>query len=148
MYVTTAHIITEYQLTPREFGFKDTQTATSDLEAIVTRWIQQATDAIDKYLGRTTSYPDGTVPGLVSLACTECVGNIITNRRLRQDNAYIKSDNWTKDVTKLDILDGVREILKPLTLDETRYRNNRVSCFAITSEDFKEEDDKEDESWY
>lgn len=138
MYITTSSVITEYQLTPREFGFTD-NTATEQLEALVTRWIYQATDAINQYLGR--SYTDENVPGLVCLACTECVGNIITNRRLKQDNAYIKSDNWTKDVTKIDIMDGVREILKPLTLEETRYRNNRISCYAISADDFKDDDD-------
>lgn len=143
MYVTVEQIITEFQLTPREFGFKDAETAETQLETLITRWIQQATNAIDNYLHLSQSYTDENKPGLITLACTECVGNILQNRRLRQDGAYIKSDDWTKDiVAPFDIMDGVRELLDPLTKSTKRYRNARVSCYAVTGDDLEEEEDE------
>lgn len=141
VYVTVQQIITEFKLNPKQFGFKESN-AQQQLETLVELWIHQATNAIDSYLSK--SYPDDNIPGIISLACTEAVGNIIVNRRLRQDGSYIKSDDWTKEVVApLDILDGVRELLEPLTQDEERYHNARVSCYAVTGEDIEEEETEE-----
>jgi hypothetical protein len=140
MYVTAEEIIKEFQLKPKEFGFNDEETAQTELENLVTKWILQATNAIDKYLYLEKSYIDGHVPGIVSLACTECVGNILMNRRLRQDGAYIRSDNWTKDVAPLDIMDGVRELLDPLTQGKQRRSLARIEVYAVTGEDDEDEE--------
>lgn len=141
MYVTVEQIITEFQLTPKEFGFRDEQTAQTQLENLITVWIGQASNAIDNYLHLTQSYTDDNKPGIITLACTECVGNILQNRRLRQDGAYINSNDWTKElVAPLDILDGVRELLDPLSVDEQRYKNARISCYAVTGNEDEEEE--------
>lgn len=141
MYVTVEQIITEFQLTPKEFGFKNEETAQTQLETLITTWIVQATNAIDNYLHLTQSYTAENKPGIITLACTECVGNILQNRRLRQDGAYIKSDDWTKGGAPLDIMDGVRELLDPLTASKKRYTNARVSCYAVTGEDVLDEEE-------
>lgn len=138
MYVEVEKIIQEFKLNPKQFGLTGDNNQ-QKLEEMVERWIKQATNAIDNYLHKSTSYPSDNIPEVITLACTEAVGNIIINRRLRQDSTYIKSDDWTRDVTApLDILDGVRELLEPLTNDEQRYNNARINCFAITSEDLEE----------
>lgn len=142
MYVTVEQIITEFQLTPKEFGFRDEETAQTELEALITTWITQATNAIDNYLHLTHSYTPENKPGIITLACTECVGNILQNRRLRQDGAYIKSNDWSKDVAPFDIMDGVRELLDPLTSTKKRYENARISCYAVTGEDLLDDEEE------
>lgn len=145
MYVTTNEVITEYKLKPKMFGF----TEASDLEAQIERWILQASDAIDKYIDLEIPYTTETLPPVISLACMEAVGNIITNRQLRQDGAYIKSNDWSKgDILPLDILEGVRELLDPLVKQDTRFDHGRIQAYAITSEVLLEDDDDlDDEDW-
>lgn len=141
-YVTAEEIITQYKLKPKMFGFTEQE----DLEQQIQTWIKQASDAIDKYIDLETPYTEETLPPVISLACTEAVGNIITNRQLRQDGAYIKSNDWTKgDITPLDILEGVKELLDPLTRTEQMYDHAMIQAYAITSDCLLEDDEEEEE---
>ena len=134
MYTDAEDIILQYKLRPKQFGLDTDQ----NLNELVTKWIGQASNAIDKFLGRSISYPPDNVPEVIVLACTEAVGNIITNRRLRQDGSYIKSDDWSREnPSPLDILYGVRELLEPI-----KDSNSRVDCFAVTWQDVLD-DEKE-----
>lgn len=126
MYCTSEKVITTSKIKPSQFGLDNED----DLIFHVEEWIEQAESVIDDYCNRTFEEP---VPPVISLACEEIVQNIIANRRVRQEGAYIKVNDWSVKTVPTSILtDDIKELLNPYTIKERIHRNNRLTLFAIT----------------
>ena len=131
MYCSIEKIITLSKIKPAQFGLEND----SDLEFIVEDWIEQGESIIDDYCNRTFEEP---IPPVISLACEEIVQNIIANRRVRQDGAYIKVNDWSvKTVPTTIFTDDIKALLDPYTIKKRIQRHNRLDLFVISGKKSK-----------
>lgn len=130
VYCNINDVIDEAKIKPTFFGLSTNE----ELQQRVTKWAEEAQSWIDDYCNQSfPDYPDPELPRLITLASEEIIHNIISNRRVRQDGQYIRSNDWTlKTVPTTIFTDDVKGILKGFIKETETYDNADVEFFVVT----------------
>ena len=130
VYCNIDDVIDEAKVKPAFFGLATME----ELQERVTKWAEEAKSLIDDYCNREfPDFPDEELPRLVTLASEEIIHNIISNRRVRQDGQYIRSNDWTlKTVPTTIFTDDIKGILKGYIKETETYNNSDVGFFVVT----------------
>lgn len=130
VYCNINDVIDEAKIKPTFFGLSTNE----ELQQRVTKWAEEAQSWIDDYCNQSfPDFPDPELPRLITLASEEIIHNIISNRRVRQDGQYIRSNDWTlKTVPTTIFTDDVKGILKGFIKETETYDNADVGFFVVT----------------
>ena len=130
VYCDIQEVISEAKIKPSNFGLQTDE----ELENRVTKWAQEAKSWINEYINTEyEDYPSPELPHLITLASEEIIHNIISNRRVRQDGQYIRSNDWTlRTVPTAIFTDEIKQMLKGFIHDTETYDNADVGFFVVT----------------
>lgn len=130
VYCDINDVINEAKIKPSFFGLNDE----TELQARVTKWAEEAKSWIDDYCNQEfEDFPSEDLPRLITLASEEIIHNIISNRRVRQDGQYIRSNDWTlKTVPTTIFTDDIKDTLRGFIKETVTYDNADVNFFVVT----------------
>lgn len=97
-YVTVEEVRSYTGVKPEWLGITSA-TSEADLNALLTPWIAQAEELVEKYVGAT--YDPSTVPHGVKNATVRVVGNIIGQARLHRTQSVVNIDEYGRARTTL-----------------------------------------------
>jgi len=131
LWITTTSVINFHGLKPKQFGLEKTNT--TGLETMLTDWISQCQDMINRYTDR--NYTSSTVPGAVQNVLLRLVSNMCTLAIQRRDSPIIKVNDWNITTLPSDIFsDDLKEDLKPF-IKNSSNDYSKIGFFAITGKD-------------
>ena len=143
VYCNIQDVIDEAKLKPSNFGLQDTE----QLNNRVQKWAEEAQSLINDYINTEyPDYPSEELPRLLTLASEEIIHNIISNRRVRQDGQYIRSNDWTLRTVPTSIFtDEIKDMLRGFKKDPTAWNDCEIGFYAVTGQRGKKTED--DDEW-
>lgn len=138
VYCDVNEVISEAKIKPSQFGLDNDE----ELINRVTKWAEEAQSWINEFCDTEfEDYPHADCPRLVTLASEEIIHNIISNRRMRQDGQYIRSNDWTlRTVPTAIFTDEIKAMLQGY-IDTDQYDNAEVNFFVVTGQRKKDATD-------
>lgn len=127
--------VTEISGVNQTYFFRNSQTAETDFNELIGKWIELASGTINTYCNRTFSPED--VPETIRLATILMVCNLIGFVQSRKETPIIKKDDWTVDFLDVKIFtDDIKEMLEPY--EKSRRATSKIQIYTISGDKFGE----------
>lgn len=105
----------------------------SKLDEILEKWISQSMDLIKSYTNN--QFKNDNVPDAVQNVCLRLTANMVALAIERRDTPRTIVTDWGTRVSSSQIFtEDLKEDLTPY-VNETSYKSDKVSFYAITGED-------------
>lgn len=134
-YCTIEDITDLTGLKPKHW-FKNSETPDEDFKEMMDKWIQMASDAVDKYCNRTFDELTDTTspPGTIRLATSLLVSNLIAFAQTRRDTPIIKHNDWNVDFLSVDFFtDDIKDMLEDYKV--SKVNSSKIDFFTVYGDD-------------
>lgn len=135
MYCTKQDVVDLTGIAPKHW-FKNNENPEEEFNTLLEKWIELASDAVDRYCNRTFEDLTDTTspPGTVRLATSLMVSNLIAFAQTRRDTPIIKHNDWSVDFLAVDFLtDNIKEMLEEYQVSKVNSSN--IDFFAVYGDD-------------
>lgn len=134
-YTTVEEVQQLTGIKPSQLHLPKSDESEEELAKILTNWITQAEDLINKYCNN----PDiiENPPSSVCNVCLRLVSNMVAFAIARRDTPVIKVDDWNVQMLSSEIFSqDLKQDLYPFKIDHSN-NSKKIEFFAITGDDEK-----------